>query len=788
MDSFWRIPSGHNSAFKISFCLLLFFSTLFANAQTTGSISGKVTDTSNKPLNAVNISLKGTQKGAATNANGNFRIENVSPGSYTLRITAVGYVSRDVPVKVASGQTLSVPTIVLKSKSQRLDGVEVTGEGSLVPTKETEYVARMPLANIENPQVYNVVSSKLLEKQGVVDYKTALNNVAGANPQNAYGINIIYLRGFYSNSSARNGMPVYQTANIDVANIERVEVIKGPTGTLFGGMQNYYGGLTNYVTKKPHREFETAVSYTLGSWGFNRLTADVNTPLAKDGSVLLRNNVAFQTANSWQDAGYHNRIFYAPSLVYKANERLTFSLDMDIYQYKGTPPNTAIRMGSIPGVKTFDDLKKFDHEVSFNHDQLYSNRFAINTFAKAEYQLSDNWKSTTLVNHSESSMRRILPLSTIFSLDSARVELSRYYRNINAQQIQQNFNGEFQLAGFRHRVLLGADYFSQNWVDNAAFGGKFKTLPLSGGARLSLTREVAEQFIAKSKRVFDNDNTRKTYSTYVSDVVDFTEGLHLLLSLRLDRFEYSGRRDIATGKTSGTYQQTALAPRLGVIYEVLPKELSVFANYNRGFTNRPGTDVKGNAFTPEKANQMEGGLKWEPKSKMANVTLSYYHIEVEDMVRPDLKNPGFSSQDGSVRSSGFELDAALNPVEGLSIIAGYAYNDAKILKGRNVELNGNRLRNAPQHLANFFASYNFSGALEGLDIGFGGNYSSESFAFDDNKFTLNSYTILNANMGYSVGNVRFNIRAENLTSERNLRLFQQHQAPLRVLGSVSMRF
>ena len=140
--------------------MLLFFSTFFANAQTTGAISGKVTDTSNKPLSAVNVSLKGTQKGAATNAKGNFRIENVSPGSYTLCITAVGYVEQELSVAVASGQTLSLPTILLKSKSQRLGEVEVTGESGLVPTKETEYVARMPLANIKNPQVYNVVSSK----------------------------------------------------------------------------------------------------------------------------------------------------------------------------------------------------------------------------------------------------------------------------------------------------------------------------------------------------------------------------------------------------------------------------------------------------------------------------------------------------------------------------------------------------------------------------------------------------------------------------------------------------
>ena len=127
-------------------------------------------------------------------------------------------------------------------------------------------------------------------------------------------------------------------------------------------------------------------------------------------------------------------------------------------------------------------------------------------------------------------------------------------------------------------------------------------------------------------------------------------------------------------------------------------------------------------------------------------------------------------------------------MEGLNIIVGYAYNDANIVAGWNPKFNGNRLSYAPQHLANFFASYTFSGALKGLDMGFGGNYGSESFSGDDNKFIFDAYTIFNANVGYSVGKVRFNIRAENLTNEQYFNFIGPQQAPLRVLGSVSMRF
>ena len=702
----------------------------------------------------------------------------------------MGYVEQELAVKVASGQTLSLPTIVLKIKSQRLGEVEVTGEGSLVPTKETEYVARMPLANIENPQVYNVVSSKLLEKQGVVDYKTALTNVAGiGRPSQALnGRSLFSSRGIsVSASMFRNGLTNFQYSDVDIANVERVEVIKGPTGTLFGSSFNSYGALVNRVTKKPFESFETNVGYTTGSWGFSRLTADVNTPLTKDKSVLLRNNVALQTTGSWRDVGHGSSIFYAPSLVYKAGNRLTLSLDADIYRYNGTP-NALLIVGNIPGVKSINDLKKFDPKVSFNRNDLYFKTTVTNVFAKAEYRLSDHWKSTTLVNHSTSNYQQLFTLSFVKSLNSVDVHLRKNVSEpIINQQIQQNFNGEFQLMGFRHRVLAGLDYFHFNFHLTGSFPRVFAKMPLSGGLPFSLNREIAEAFISKSKLLRDFGSKTRTYGAYLSDVIDFTDQFHLLLSLRLDRFDNDGRTNFITGKTSGAYQQTALAPRLGVVYELLPKELSLFANYNSGFRNVNGVDAQGNNFIPEKANQMEGGLKWEPKSKMANLTLSYYHIEVEDMVRPDPQNPNFSIQDGSVRSSGFELDAALNPAEGLNIIAGYAYNDAKIIKGRNPKFNGNRFNRAPQHLANFFASYTFSGALKGLDMGFGGNYASEAFSGDDNRFIINSYTIWNANVGYSVGKVRFGLRAENLTSEEYFNGWQP-QAPLRVLGSVSMRF
>ncbi len=136
-----------------------------------------------------------------------------------------------------------------------------------------------------------------------------------------------------------NGLPGLTNGSLDPSNIDHIEVIKGPSSTLFGSSLISYGGLINTVTKKPYQTFGGEVSYQAGSYGLNRITADLNTPLNKEGEneVLFRVNTAYHSENSFQDAGFRKSFFIAPTLSFKASDRLSFLVARSLCRKKNQP-------------------------------------------------------------------------------------------------------------------------------------------------------------------------------------------------------------------------------------------------------------------------------------------------------------------------------------------------------------------------------------------------------------------------------------------------------------------
>ncbi|OAB26217.1 CarboxypepD_reg-like domain-containing protein [Flavobacterium fryxellicola] len=145
----------------------------------TGTIKGTIKTSDGSPAELVTVALKGTTKGTTANSKGAYELRKVSPGNYTIIALLVGLETREINVEVKANETTIAPVIILNQNSQQLKEVVVSSNGIKFTTKKSDYVARMPLENIENPQVYNVITSDLLEIQGTVDYKTALTNAAG---------------------------------------------------------------------------------------------------------------------------------------------------------------------------------------------------------------------------------------------------------------------------------------------------------------------------------------------------------------------------------------------------------------------------------------------------------------------------------------------------------------------------------------------------------------------------------------------------------------------------------
>lgn len=386
--------------------------------------------------------------------------------------------------------------------------------------KTSENVSKIPLKNIENPQVYSSISNVILKKQIAMSMEDAMKNATGiiklwdatGRPD---GGSFFTSRGFPTTTKLRNSMVSVANDNVDMANVERIEVLKGPSATLFGSFATSYGGLINRITKKPFFHFKGEAEASYGSFNFYRGGADVNIPLNKEKTIATRLNFATKNQDSWQDRGFMKIYNIAPSFVYKPNDRFTLNIDAEISQSKGNSnggnfifflnPSTinaglSASLGSfgLPqasvdaimslapknykeafGTNRADELK-IDYNRSNNSDELLLTNSANSFFANADYQISKHWKSQTNVIYAKNKsngyqvFQYALPNylgSLISSLlttgapdfgtpgsdDLARM-MWRLNGEANTTHVQQNFLADYQFGKMRNRTVIGVDY------------------------------------------------------------------------------------------------------------------------------------------------------------------------------------------------------------------------------------------------------------------------------------------------------------------------------------------
>src|SRR5690606_32843565 len=299
---------------------ILFF--LLINAWSfsqNGTVKGLVKDNNSNTLSNVNISVKTTTKGTQTNDIGAFEITNLSSGDYILNISYLGFKSKEVAFKISNNETVDLGTITLYEGNEILDEVVIEGDRTnKFSRKETAYVSKLPLKDIENTQVYSTITTELLQSQLVINFDDALKNAVGVESlwastgRGGDGAGYYSLRGFSVQPQLVNGLPGLTNGTINPANIERIEVLKGPSATLFGNAVSSYGGLINVVTKKPYVGTGGELSFTSGSYGLNQIVGDFNTALSKKETIYFRLNTAYTTEQSFQDAGFRKSFFIAP--------------------------------------------------------------------------------------------------------------------------------------------------------------------------------------------------------------------------------------------------------------------------------------------------------------------------------------------------------------------------------------------------------------------------------------------------------------------------------------------
>lgn len=806
-----KLPSRNTLPLTLFGILISIFSYGQSNK---GTIQGQVLSSDSLPAVYVPVGVKGTSQGTTTDENGKYKLILPS-GNYTLLIQFVGNESLEKAIEVKAGESIQIETFRLKETTKELQEVIIAGNTNRFAQKESEYVSRLPLKNLENPQAYSVITKELMKEQVVTSFDDAMKNTPGINKlwtstgRSGDGAAYYTIRGFSVQPTLINGVAGLTNGGLDPANMERIEVIKGPSGTLFGSSLISFGGLMNIVTKRPYEKLGGEINYTAGSYGLNRVTADINTPLNKEKTALVRLNTAYQTEGSFQDVGRKTSFFIAPSILYKVNSRLSLFLNTEYYTSEGTNPLSVFLNRSRKLYATTPDQLKFNFNRAYTSNDLTIKNPALNIYGQISYKLSNTWTSQT--NVSQSVRRSEGYYSYIMYLEPTNDTLiSRYISDqdatTNTTNLQQNFIGEFNIGKFRNRVVAGVDFMNTETNNNNSAYILFdkvntsrKTDPRYG----QMTQQAVDAKLATNINPTKTTATNQVYSAYVSDVFNITDNLLIMASLRLDYFKSMGTYNQKLDTTIGKYEQLALSPKFGAVYQIVKDKVALYANYMNGFQNvapvtQPLADISG-TLKPQQANQFEGGVKLDLFNHKLSITSGYYNILVTNMTRSesivrDSVNYNITVQDGSQRSSGFEFEAIANPLPGLNIVGGYSFNDSKMVKSAST-VEGRRPTSAgPGQLANFWISYSITnGILKGLGLGFGGNYASENKITNNSttgEFTLPAYTVLNASLFYDRPMYRLTLKLNNLTDQVYYTGWStiERQTPIRFMASVSVKF
>lgn len=794
--------------------ILLFLAMVNTVAQ-EGNISGTVLDNNNEPLVGVNILINGTQKGVQTDIYGNFTLSTTKK-ELTLVVSYIGFKTK----KITTNSNTQNLIVTLYEGNEILNEVAIdTHRKNKFSRKKTAYVAKLPLKNIENAQVYSTVTNQLLVSQSVTNFEEALKNTTGVEKlwastgRSGDGAGYYSIRGFSIQPQLVNGVPGITNGFINPDNVERIEVVKGPSATLFGSTVTSYGGLINIVTKKPYKGTGGNITVGGGSFGFKKLTVDLNTNLEDNENISLRLNAGYQTQDSFQDVGFRKALFLAPSISYKVNNRLTLNFNYELSSTDQT--NQAFLFLNRSAPLTFKNLA----ELNYNRNKsLTNNDISIknptqNYRGEIAYKITDNWSSQTIIAGGNTKSKGYYTYLYNVQNDLFGTYAIKSDAETNTLTLQQNFTGDFKLGALRNRIVVGVDYLDSQILDNSTNqrginvvnpqGQLIPVPPAFGFPNLPTTRANLDAVLANSSRA-NSDINQNVLSGYISDVVNILPELSVMAGVRYDKFNYKGDANDPSDDEK-EYTKSTFSPKFGIVYQPILDQLSVFANYQNGFSyvnpervpvdiSNPDGETKLQSYDLEQANQLEFGVKTNLFNNKVETTLSYYNITVKDKVM------GFGAkkqQDATVKSKGFELEVNTNPIDGLNLRGGISYNDAKVTQSKSrPDLINKRLAEAgPETSYNFWADYKFQeGIVKNVGLGFGLNGASKYNTMVGypiaGDFYLPAYTIFNASIYYEVDKFRISIKGNNLTDKVYYTGWSTitPQAPRAFLGTVSYKF
>jgi iron complex outermembrane receptor protein len=758
--------------FLVIFTFSLASATAFAQS---GSIKGVVKTSDGQAAPFVNVALKEINKGTTTSEDGSFVLKNIKAGSYTLITSFVGFQPQEKQIDIAAGE-ITVVDFTLSENSEQLQEIVISDSRSL--NEKAVEIGKAGIKPMDLPQSLIVIDKTVLENQQAGRLSDVLVNTSGIYLMGATGgvQEEIAGRGFSygSNNTFKNGVRFNNGVMPEISSLERVEVLKGSAAILFGNVTA--GGVLNLVTKKPKFQDGGELSFRTGSYDFYKPSLDIYGSVNNSSKVAYRMNTSYENARSFRDNVTSERIYFNPSFIVKAGKKTEILVEGDYLK-----DNRTLDYGTGAVNYEIADVPRsrfLGASWSYYEAEQKSATITVN------HALNDNWTLNVLGSYQgfyndQYGTTRPNASSQFIKTDGLWVRgLQRSGADQDYYIAQANLTGKFSTGPLKHQVLIGAD---NDKYDNKASAYAYENPAIAGKNKnvydtinvYDLSRYQQRTDIPSMQLLSITKNPSTRVGVYVQDLISILENVKLLAGIRYSYME-SGTQD------KRTYDD-AFSPRLGIVYQPL-KEMSVFASYANSFTLNTGLDVNNERLAPSVIDQYEVGIKNEFLKGFLSANITAYQIVNSNLAQSVLPIPDDAINKsnpqelaGEVTSKGIELDVMSKPINGISVIAGYSYNDTRYTESSQY-INNSRLRYNPSHTANASVYYTFSNSiLKNFNVGFTTFYIGERVAGRSTRTTVANdtyklmavpnYFLFDLSAGYSFDQISVRAKVSNLLNE-----------------------
>ncbi|OFV98647.1 MAG: hypothetical protein A3H28_10470 [Acidobacteria bacterium RIFCSPLOWO2_02_FULL_61_28] len=783
-------PGGNHTLLGV---LLICFAPMLS-AQTTGTISGVVTDVSGAVMPGVAvqaISQPGrTVQNAVTDDSGRYRIEGLTTGSYELSFGREGFETARKTLLFTTESAVLDVTLGLSGLSTTIVVREVAGTVADITGKTT--ASRMDIPDRELPVQVSSIPQQVLVEQGVNDMVTALRNASGVSAVRKWGMYDYYtIRGFHVGDRGTDvqlvdGMRLEGNRfSTQLNNVEQIDVLKGPSSILYGGQA--LGGAINIIRKKPQAERLYELFYRGGRFNTHQVGGGATGRVFGSNRLLYRTDVSYENSSGWREAGAR-RLNVTPVLSWFVTDRIRLAVHQ-AFNRDDFDGDAGVPVGVL-------DVPGFDLSRRFNTPQDFARLRDSQTQLLFSVDLSSNFKlrNSFFYRWTNDQYFTAEGLSYVPRLNQVNREFLYFQHHRRPVQNQTDVTGRFDLFGMRHTFLIGYEYEDFFNITDRSTSRSVSTTPVNLTTFAETHVFFPEDFPLSRADYFSN----RYHAFFWQDQIALTNRLKINVGGRLDDYLRRAHNDPwANGQrvSRGPEQRRSQTPytyRTGVVYTLTEGQEAYFGAAS-AFRPVETVPADGRELEPETGRSYEIGHRWRGLNGRFTVNSALYRI-VRNNVVIALGNQRFD-QAGQQSSKGVDLDINGEIGRGIRLVANYGYTlprfDKYFESNGTLDLSGFRPQFTQRHAANLWITRSWK---SGLTASVGTRYLSSVFTDNANTIRLGGWTTFSGALGFRRSFYDWSLNAENLFNRQRYFVAQINSnqvypgAPINVFTKLVFRF